>query len=150
MATDATLHSVCTEVLNSLGVAESDININKVKLSVAVLSQEGATSPKFKEGRMCSLFGINVTFSILRKACGKNSTTVRAIARSLRKEALDVAFNFGIEGNLSKSYKLDNPDANISDLIWVSDFQSFSNDPAMPDHVRHWLLNNYSKRFNKP
>jgi hypothetical protein len=61
-----------------------------------------------------------------------------------------VANAFKLEGNLSKSYKLEHPTAQFDDLIWVSDFQSFYDDPAMPSEaiaVRVWLLKNYSNRF---
>lgn len=35
----------------------------------------------------------------------------------------------------------------MQDLIWVSDFQTFSEDQAMPEHVKEWLLGNSKKRF---
>ncbi len=52
-----------------------------------------------------------------------------------------------MEGNFSKSYKLENPNFDEQDLVWVSDFQKFSNDLAMPENDKIWLLKNYKKRL---
>lgn len=65
----------------------------------------------------------------------------------VRDDVIKVAVKHGIEGNLSKNYKLENPGFEEQDLIWVSDFQTFSDNPAMPEHVKHWLLENYRNRF---
>ena len=46
-----------------------------------------------------------------------------------------------------KGYKLENPSCDKQDLVWVSDFQTFSENPSMPENVRTWLLNNYRNRF---
>lgn len=147
IATEETVEIVCKEILAELKLTQSDTNVNKTKLTIATLAQEGATSPRFTESRTCSLFGINLSVALLRKSSKKHSTTVRALARALRSEAIKVATAFEIEGNLSKSYKLQFPSAQKTDLYWVSDFQSFSSDPAMPDNIRTWLLENYSNRF---
>lgn len=41
--------------------------------------------------------------------------------------------DMNIEGNLSKSYLLDNPHAQKEELYWVSDFMTFADNPAMPE-----------------
>ncbi len=73
--------------------------------------------------------------------------TARKFARGIRTIIIKVAKHDEIEGNLSKNYKLENPNFDQQDLVWVSDFQTFSEDPAMPEHVKTWLLENYRRRF---
>jgi hypothetical protein len=111
IATDSTVLSVCTEILNEIKTPISPTNINKTRLTIAALAQEGATSPRFNESRTCNIFDINISVSLLRKAAQKNRTTVRALGRALRTEAIQVAQAFDIEENLSKSYKLQHPAA---------------------------------------
>jgi hypothetical protein len=77
----------------------------------------------------------------------KNGITVRKLARGLREQIIRVAVRHNLPGNLSKSYKLENPSFETQDLPWVSDFQTFSDNESMPEHVKKWLLENYSKRF---
>lgn len=112
-----------------------------------LISEQGAASPRFTESRTFGSFDCHFSVSSLRKSAKKFSITVRALARALRPEAIKVGEAFHIEGNLAKSYKLEFPSAQFPELIWVSDFQSFSDDPAMPEIVRTWLLKNYSNRF---
>ena len=147
IATPEVVTQVCTDLLNELKLPPSGTNLNKAKLTIAALAQQGAASPRFTESRTFGSFDCNFPVSSLRKSAKKFSTTVRALARALRPEAIKVATAFHIEGNLAKSFKLEFPTAQFPDLVWVSDFQSFSDDPAMPEHVRTWLLNNYSNRF---
>jgi hypothetical protein len=60
----------------------------------------GAASPRFTESKTFGIFGCNFSVSSLRKASKKFSTTIRALARGLRPEAIKVAEAFHIEGNL--------------------------------------------------
>jgi hypothetical protein len=147
VATPETIIAVVNDLLVEHKMSTSVTNQNKAKLTIAALAQMGAASPRFTESKNFGSFGCNFSVSSLRKASKKYSTTIRALARGLRSEAIKVAEAFHIEGNLSKSYKLEYPTAQFADLIWVSDFQSFSDDPAMPEDVRHWLLKNYANRF---
>lgn len=122
-------------------------NYNKALLSTAHLVQIGATSPKFAATRIISDYGLDIKAGDLRDACNKNGTTVRKYARGIRNTVIKVASNFGLEGNLAKSYKLENPGCDRQDLIWASDFQTFSDNEAMPESVKLWLLDNYRRRF---
>lgn len=68
----------------------------------------------------------------------------------MRNKITRIALNRQIEGNLAKSYKLEKKGTcTVEELAWVSDFNTFSEDPAMPDDVRKWLLKNYYDRFRK-
>jgi hypothetical protein len=104
-----------------------------VKLRIAVLAQEGATSPKFQDLRERTFGDITVTVKEIRAAATAKSTTVRRLARGLRNLAIEAAKEMEIDGNLSKAYRLENPDANPQDLFWVSDFQTFSDNAGMPE-----------------
>lgn len=148
VASEETLNQVIDDLITECKIKEISGRRNRIKLSIAILAQQGATSPRFSETKVANqIQGISISVASLRKIAKKNSTTVRALARALRPEAIKVAEKFSIEGNLSKSYKLEHPDAQQSDLYWVSDFQSFSNDPSMPPNVKTWLLSNYANRF---
>lgn len=72
---------------------------------------------------------------------------MRRLGRALRDEVLQAVEYFQVEGNLSKSYLVDNPKAQFDELIWGSDFQTFTDNPAIPENVRIWLIPNYNKRF---
>lgn len=93
-------------ILVSNKLESSQENYNKVLLSTAHLVQIGATSPKFAATRIITDYGVEVKAGDLREACNKNGTTVRKYARGIRDTVIKVATNFGLEGNLAKSYKL--------------------------------------------
>jgi hypothetical protein len=122
-------------------------NFNKTLVTAAHLVQIGATSPKFAATRMIPDYGVDIRVGELRDACSKAGITVRKFARGIRDTVVKVAQKHQIEGNLAKGYKLENPDFDKQDLAWVSDFQTFSDNPSMPDNVRTWLLENYRNRF---
>ena len=96
---------------------------------------------------MVTDYGVEVKVSDLRDACSKAGITVRKYARGIRDQVIKVAQKHQLEGNLAKGYKLENPSCDKQDLVWVSDFQTFSENPSMPENVRTWLLNNYRNRF---
>nr|YP_009364072.1 hypothetical protein [Pediastrum duplex]AQU64446.1 hypothetical protein [Pediastrum duplex] len=122
-------------------------NFTKAYTSVCHLCQQGATSPKYAENARVTIYGIDLRVGDLRQACIIHKTTVRKLARALQNDIVKVATIRMMEGNLSKLYKLENPNYNKQDLVWVSDFQTFNDNTAMPDHVRTWLLENYRNRF---
>lgn len=66
--------------------------------------------------------------------------TVRKLARSISKYAMGAAKHFTIYGNKHRAYKLQNPGASEEELIYASDFNTFSDDPAIPENVKAWLL----------
>jgi hypothetical protein len=142
--------SVITNVMTILKVPNTPENVIKTTATVCVMLQSGATSRKFEENKIFESYGIPMTAKNLKTSLAKVSTshTPRKLARSLRDQILLVATANGIPGNLSKKFMLENPNHDSSDLIWVSDFQSFTNNPNMPDIVRFWLQKNYSSRFN--
>jgi hypothetical protein len=134
-------------VLTAKKLAVTQENFNKVLASACHLAQEGATSPKFAENRAVSILWSHSFFGELRDACKKANVTVRKLARGLKDEIIKVATRHRIEGNLSKMYKIENLNYSPQELVWVSDFQTFNDNPAMPEPVRIWLLENCRNRF---
>lgn len=128
-------------------MAQSQENFNKVFTTSAHLVQIGATSPKFASTRMITDYGVEGKTSDLRESCSRARITVRKFSRSIKNVVIKVATQLNIEGNLAKNYKMEFPTCDKQDLIWVSDFQTFSDNPAMPDQVKTWLLQNYKNRF---
>jgi hypothetical protein len=147
VATPQEIDTVMNAIMTQKKIAQNQVNYNKTLLTTAHLVQIGATSPKFAESRMVTDYGFEIRAGDLKEACKKNGITVRKYARGIRDQVIKVASAYNISGNLAKSYKLENPSCDTQDLIWVSDFQTFSENPAMPDHVRTWLLQNYKNRF---
>lgn len=147
VASPEDIDNTIKSILLAKKIPPTQENYNKVLLSTAHLVQIGATSPKFAATRIISDYGLDIKAGDLRDACNKNGTTVRKYARGIRNTVIKLASNFGLEGNLSKSYKLENPGCDRQDLIWASDFQTFSDNEAMPESVRLWLLDNYRRRF---
>ncbi len=146
-ATSTEINSIIKSLITLKKIPLTQENFNKVLASVAHLLQIGATSPKFAANRQITDYGVDIRAGDLKDACNKAGTTPRKLARGIKNIIVKVAAAHGIEGNLAKSYKLENPSCDKQDLIWVSDFQTFSEDPAMPNHVRTWLLQNYRNRF---
>ena len=128
-------------------MAQSQENFNKVFTTSAHLVQIGATSPKFASTRMITDYRVEGKTSDLRESCSRAAITVRKFSRSIKNVVIKVATQLNIEGNLAKNYKMEFPTCDKQDLIWVSDFQTFSDNPAMPDQVKTWLLQNYKNRF---
>ncbi len=87
-------------------------------LSIATLAQEGASSPRFAETRICPLFDIPISVKEIREECKKYNTTFRRLGRALSKMAIMSAKKFDIEGNLAKSYKLTYPNASREELYY--------------------------------
>ncbi len=54
----------------------------------------------------------------------------------MRKNIIKVAIKNNLPGNFLLNYKMENPQFKAQDLKWVLDFQTFSEDPAMPEHTR--------------
>jgi hypothetical protein len=149
-ATEKEIQDVITAILRKKKMDQTEKNRMGVRLSIAHLAQEGATSPKFAETREIGIYtGISIRAGDVREAAKNCNTTIRKLARALRKEAIKVAQTHDIEGNLAKRYKLENPDYQKQELYWVSDFQTFSEEPEMPEKVKEWLLINYNNRFVK-
>lgn len=123
-------------------------NYDRISISICELSIRGGTSPKFSETAASSYTApIIITQKQFKNACTKCKTTTRKIARGLRNEALHLARNFKMAGNLSKAYKLKYPQATSEELIWCNDFFTFAFDTEMPDQVRDFLIENYNTRF---
>ena len=93
------------------------------------------------------LVSFNLKVSEMLIALKANGLTARKFVRGIRSIIIKVAQMNEIEGNLSKNYKLENPGFDQQDLYWVSDFQTFNDDPGMPENVKIWLLDNYRRRF---
>lgn len=141
------INKVLKKIVADKKIKNTRENVTKVWLSVLHAVQIGATSPKYADGRTITDYGVSIKVSDLRSACKSAGITVRKFVRGVRDDVIKVAVKHGIEGNLSKNYKLENPGFEQQDLVWVSDFQTFSDNPAMPEHVKHWLLENYRNRF---
>lgn len=138
---------ICREILTELKIPVNMENLRKLKCSIALLAQLGATSPRFSEARNEPFFLSQVTVKTIRSNASKNKTTVRGLARALKEIAINIAHELDVEGNLSKAYQLENPQAQREELYWASDFLTFSENPSMPENVKVWLLGNYNKRF---
>ncbi len=147
VATTTEIEQVITTLIISKKLLNTQDSFNKVLVTTAHLVQIGATSPKFASTRMVTEYGIDIKVGDLRDACSKAGITVRKYARGIRNVVIKVAQKHQIEGNLAKGYKLENPSCDRQDLVWVSDFQTFSENPSMPENVRTWLLENYKNRF---
>lgn len=147
VATPQEIDGVVESLMTQKKIAKTQENYNKVLATTAHLVQIGATSPRFADSRMVTDYGVEIRAGELKEACKKNGITVRKYARGIRNTVIKVATAYNIAGNLSKNYKLENPSCDTQDLIWVADFQTFSDNPAMPEHVRTWLLQNYKNRF---
>jgi hypothetical protein len=147
MASPQEVDKVIMELLTKKKLPATQENYNKAITTTAHLVQIGATSPKFASSRQISDYGIDLKAGDLRDACNKVGITVRKYARGIRDVVIKIANNLNIEGNLAKNYKLENPNCDKQDLIWVSDFQTFSDNTSMPEHVSSWLLLNYKARF---
>jgi len=147
VATETEIDTVISGIITSKRMAQSQENFNKVFTTSAHLVQIGATSPKFASTRMITDYGVEGKTSDLRESCSRAAITVRKFSRSIKNVVIKVATQLNIEGNLAKNYKMEFPTCDKQDLIWVSDFQTFSDNPAMPDQVKTWLLQNYKNRF---
>lgn len=147
VATGGEIDTVIETIIKQKKLQPTQEIYNKVLASAAHLVQIGATSPKFAGTRMVTDYGVELRTSDLREACSKSSITVRKFARGIRDYVIKVAVAFNIQGNLAKNYKLENPNCDPQDLAWVADFQTFSDNPAMPENVKVWLLQNYRNRF---
>nr|AWI68237.1 hypothetical protein [Pediastrum angulosum] len=147
VASKQEIETVVMDIIAAKKLSPTQENFNKILASVCHLAQEGATSPKYAENRKVEMYGVSLKVGELRNSCKKVGVTVRKLARGLQNEIITVAKRHNIEGNLSKSYKMENPNYNRQDLIWASDFQTFNENPAMPESVKIWLLENYRSRF---
>lgn len=147
VATTTEVEQVVGTLITSKKLPNTQDSFNRVLVTTAHLVQIGATSPKFASTRMVPDYGVDIRVGDLRDACSKTGITVRKFARGIRDQVIKVAQKHQIEGNLAKGYKLENPSCDRQDLVWVSDFQTFSENPSMPENVRTWLLNNYRNRF---
>lgn len=118
---------------------------------VCELLQKGAVSPKFDKNRKSELFLGTLTAGNIMDSIkdSDRSLTPRKLARALRNEILEISMAWSIPGNLSKKYLQSHPDATIAELVWASDFHTFSEDANMPEEVKNWLIENYTSRFEK-
>lgn len=147
VATKEEVNLVIAEIAKAKNIKITHATYSRILCTIAHIVQDGATSPKQADSKKVTEYGIELKVGELRAYCKKTGLTVRKLARGIRKPVIEVAQAFQLEGNLAKSYKLQNPQYEEQDLIWVSDFQTFSKDPSMPEHVRKWLLENYKQRF---
>lgn len=147
VASKQDIDNVIVKILVRKNLPVTEQNYASVLVSSAYLLQIGATSPKFATSRKISKFDVELSVGELKEACSGVGITPRKMARGIRDYILKVAYRYNLKGNLSKNYKLENPNCDRQDLIWASDFQTFSENPSMPDHVRVWLLENFRSRF---
>jgi hypothetical protein len=145
------VENICKKVLEAQKKDINNENIYAAQFCICALLQMGAASPKFDPNKTFTANSITVDNKTLKKAINDidSSLTPRKVARALRDDIAEVGRKKNIPGNLSKSYQLQHPNAQISDLIWVSDFQTFNNNNSIPIEVKEWLLENYNNRFEK-
>lgn len=150
VATRAEINLVVSHIIKDRKEVDSPELRDKIMVNAGALLQQGATSPQFEKNRESFIWNYRLTNRTLDNAIHKVSgLTARKLARGMREEIMALAIRMRIPGNLSKRYKIDNPLAGINELIWVSDFNTFSNNPAMPEKVKVWLANNLKQRFNQ-
>jgi hypothetical protein len=142
---------VIANLIAATKVESNSLNYNKIKATVCFMLQSGATSKKFEENKIFNQYGIPITSKMLKAALNKvgTSLTPRKLARTLRQDIITVAQANNIPGNLSKKFILETEEHSAEDLIWASDFQSFTEMDNMPENVKKWLQKNYNDRFNK-
>ena len=125
-------------------------NKDAVKASICELLQCGSCSPKFDQNCPSTVINdITITMKEVKVSLQSidPSLTPRKLARSLRDDILIVAKAWGIEGNLSKRFKQQFPSATFNELVWASDFHTFTPNNAIPDDVKDWLIQNYTSRW---
>lgn len=147
VADQTEINLVITGIIKMKNLPATQEYYNRALASCALHCQQGVTSPKYADSRIVVEYGIQLKVSEMRAALKSANVTARKFARGIRNIIIKVAKYNLVEGNLSKAYKLENPGFDQQDLVWVSDFQTFNEDPAMPKHVKEWLLENYRKRF---
>ena len=131
-------------------IADEEISVENIFVAIAVILQKGGTSPK-QPGTEYYLLknGKKLTLDQVRKACTKNKTTPRRLARSWATDIAETITMFGeemhIPGNLAKSCKAALEDVAWHELVWASDFQTHNED--CPPHIRRWLIEDYHRKF---
>ena len=120
-------------LLENMKIEVNQDNLFASKVCLCVLLQMGAASPKFDVNKAFSIDKVTIDNKNLRKAINDvdSSITPRKLARALRDDIATTAEKLNIPGNLHKSYLLQHPNAQMSELIWVSDFQTFNQNSRM-------------------
>jgi hypothetical protein len=151
MATPEQVEAINKRILENMKAEVNQVNLFASKACTCALLQMGAASPKFDVNKSYTVGSITVDTKSIRKAISDidSSVTTRKLARALRDDIALMAEKNGILGNLSKSYLLQHPTAQSSELIWASDFQTFNQNSRIPNNVSEWLLQNYNNRFDK-
>lgn len=85
-------------------IAINPSNINRVKLSIALLCQEGATSFRFSSSRVSNEFDLIVPVKLVQDLSQEHKITMRRLGPALRDQAVQVGEIFNVPGNLSRSY----------------------------------------------
>lgn len=152
-ATSTQVNDVITQIAKNKGLSPvTPEDCFDIRLGVCELMQSGATSPKFDSTRPSTTNNILINLNDIRTAMKQVDPhlTTRRLARTLSGDIVRVAKIWNIPGNLSKRFLLDNPEANIDQLVWASDFQTFTDDSSIDETVKLWLLKNYGERWGKP
>jgi hypothetical protein len=121
-----------------------------VMIVIAILLQKGATSKKQLAKVTEEWNDVKISTGMLRNACSSHKVTVRKLARAISSDVIGIMKSMkehAYPGNLAKRYLLENPDAKIEELIWVSDFQTFN--PECPEKIKEWLTKDFNERFKK-
>jgi hypothetical protein len=150
VATFPEIEKVLDIILQEKKLPNSQKNRNGALINTIALLHSGATSPQFDLSRSFNIWGLELTNRTLQTSIKKvPGLTARKLARGLRTELMDYAARTCKPGNLSKRYKIAYPLAPISELIWVSDYNTFSDMQGMPERVKVCLSQNLSERFVK-
>ena len=133
------------KIINSLS-EEKKINHAKVLVIIAILMQQGATSPKTPGNKIYS----EITVDDLRRHTKlvNDKLTLRRLARSLKQNIAEIILTMGddaIEGNLAKKMKIEFGEITKEEAVWASDFQTYNEN--CPIRVRNWLKKNYQDQF---
>lgn len=150
IATRDEIEGVITNIIKDRKLIDDaeGITRNKIRLNMGVLLHQGATSPKCDKNKISNYWNFNLSVRTLDSAISKiPGLTARKVARGMRREITAIAQRTGLPGNLSKRYRINFPLADAKELVWVSDYNTFSDDPSMPENVRKWLAENLKARF---
>nr|YP_009492181.1 hypothetical protein [Pseudopediastrum integrum]AWI68802.1 hypothetical protein [Pseudopediastrum integrum] len=140
----------CKNILLKIQQVSKSKNIGDVTVSVSILLQKGATSPKTAGNQKSSWGSTTIDVEMIRNACKVNSVTVRQFARGMKDivaNQMRSLGNFGAKGNLSRKASLEIENMTTEEEIWASDFQTYN--PNCPARVKKWLVKNFESRFSK-
>lgn len=148
IATNEEIELVVNYLIEEKKLPKNQDSIERVRLNMAILLHGGATSPKSDKNKFSSFWRLTLTVRSLENAVHKvPGLTTRKVARGMRNEINSIALRLNMPGNLSKRYRMEHPTAEAKELVWAADYNTFSENPSIPENVKIWLAENLKKRY---